>query len=378
LSQLSLPGTGRSSFISSSRLAGDAHCFTKNETCLKAFWTGLCIVFLGSLCGVALFGYETGQDHLGSISLNKDGTWYRNYGDSVRREIQDRDIVFHDLGRTIENARKADIIFIGHSMLLWGLNWKVLRDFESKHGIRFFNLGSAGDGSGEFLLRVIKKHGLHPNMWVINADDNAANFFAVSLDDFGNFGRTAANQVMKYGRWQSIKNVYGRNLRWRFESLLRDLPEVFVRRIYRHGTGLVTYRSAVDGNWYLDGVASYVSKKTETIKLTRTSCPSTPEEILGAKRYVKEIGGSIAITQVPYHRACAERVLDIANALNAPAFVFDATEYTSSDGGGHLDAEGSEKYSRLMLAQLENTDAFRALVRKKLAESSRASARTKE
>jgi hypothetical protein len=102
--------------------------------------------------------YEPGQDHLGSISLNGDGSWFHNY--EVNFEIQDQEILFFGIGRSIENAQQADIIFLGPSTVLFGINWRLFEEFERKHHIRMFNMGFAGNWSGEFSLRVIRKWGI--------------------------------------------------------------------------------------------------------------------------------------------------------------------------------------------------------------------------
>ena len=56
------------------------------------------------------------------------------------------------------------------------------------------------DTSGNLRL-VIKRWQLKPKLWIINADDFGYNFFNDNtLDDFGVFGESAANNVIKYNR----------------------------------------------------------------------------------------------------------------------------------------------------------------------------------
>ena len=55
-----------------------------------------------------------------SIPLDDDKSYYRNWGDRSTLEIQDRDIFYHNIGNSIEYAKRADIIILGHSMLLFG------------------------------------------------------------------------------------------------------------------------------------------------------------------------------------------------------------------------------------------------------------------
>jgi len=330
------------------------------KSSLIRFWiTAVGVLVIGLLAIV----YTPGQDHLGAITLDGDPTWYRNYGDGIRREIQDRDIFFHDIGHSIAYARQADIIFLGHSMLLYGLDWRTTREFEKKYGVKIYNLGSAGDASGEFLLRVIKKHGLHPKLWIINVDNTGTNFFYRSLDNFGQFGTSAADSVLRYGRWHAMKNVFSRNINWRIEMIARRFfPEWVIRKIYRTGTGMTFYRAPADGNLFLDKVPGYTLKKEQTMEVLHDPhCPAPQAEIEGARNYLKEIGGSAIFIQVPHANECRQHVLETAKALGVPALVFDQTAFTSWDRGGHLNRDGAQKFTSLMLSQLEALPEFQHL-----------------
>src|SRR5262245_45540063 len=103
--------------------------------------------------------YSPGQDHIAAIPLNGDGTWFLNY---EGEEIQDPEILSHGIGHSIDNARDADIIFLGSSRLIFGLDWRLFEDFEHKHRLKMFNMAMAGMGNGELSLRIIRKYGLHP------------------------------------------------------------------------------------------------------------------------------------------------------------------------------------------------------------------------
>ena len=195
-----------------------------------------------------------GQDHIASIPLGGDGSWYYNY--EVGFEIQDPEILFDNIGHSIENARKADIIFVGWSRLIYALEWRVLEQFERHHHVKMFNLGLAGIHSGDFYLRIIQKWGLHPKLWVINTDrdlkDYRSGFFYMTLT--GGAGTDAIGRVVNYSHLHAYKNVIGRNIRWRLKKAVGSLKAY-------------SYRSAATGNWYLDDWPNYASDKNPPIKL---------------------------------------------------------------------------------------------------------------
>lgn len=298
--------------------------------------------------------YEPGQDHLGSISLNGDGSWFHNY--ELAFEIQDQDIFFAGIGHSIENAQQADIIFLGPSTLLFGIDWRLFEEFEQKHHIKMFNLGLAGVGSGEFSLRLMRKWGLRPKMWVIHADmyegKFAHSFFRMVLADHREFGAGSPARAVKASSTRAHLRVFGRNIRWRVKSaigLLKRDP----------------YRSAKTGNWYLNNWQAHMWEDNPAIKSwVGETCPENPEEIAAAKPYLEAIGGTTILIQVPSVISCAQRIRELAAALGVPSFTVDAAQFTSNDGGGHLDAKGARKYSTMFFAWLEQQPEFQRLFSK--------------
>ena len=305
-----------------------------------------------------------GRDHIGSIPLRGDATWYFNYEPGY--EIQDQDIFYHGIGHSIENAGDADVIFLGWSKLIFGLDWRQFDAFAQKHHVKMFNMGFAGVESGEFARMIIEKFGLRPKLWVINADrdlpDVQNGFFAPSL---GSGAGLPASTVLQYGWLWSYKNVIGRNIRWRLKEAFGSV------RLWG------SYRSATTGNWYLDDWATYTNQnpliqrrelhrgglagvyETERINF---ACPTVPAEIAMAQRYLAEVGGAAVLIQVPSKFACAQRVQELASALKIPALTVDETQFTAIDNGGHLDSAGAQKYSNILFAWLEQLPEFQRLL----------------
>jgi hypothetical protein len=74
-------------------------------------------------CGIAIvaWGMLGERDHFASAPLEGSADWFENYEGLVTRQMQDRDVFYHNIGHSIENARKADIIILGHSVLEFAL-----------------------------------------------------------------------------------------------------------------------------------------------------------------------------------------------------------------------------------------------------------------
>ncbi len=319
-------------------------------------------LFAVAIC-VGLFLYEPGQDHVGAISMNGDGSWYRSYYSerSVSTEAHDRDVLFYGIGRSIEHLRQADIVILGHSMPLFAFDWRMIEGFTRKHGVRIFNMASSGDVSGEFLLRTIRKHAIHPFLFVINADDYIKSFFHPFLrTDCGEAGF-----VIKYGRWQAFKNVLSRNIRWRMEDRIRSIiPSSMADALFPNNV-IINYRSARHGSWYNDLWPLFNDPSKSTVTNTREpDCHATETDFDEASQYLDALGNShVVLTLVPHATSCRPRVREIAERMGVPFIDVDPNGMTYIDGGGHLDARGARLFTAEFLRQLEQTPAFLALLK---------------
>ena len=88
-----------------------------------------------------------------------------------------------------------------------------------------------------------------------------------------------------------------------------------------------------------------------------------PEEVEEARSYLNRSGSNFVLIQVPSSFAFAQRVHGLAAAVGVPAFTVNQTQFSSSDGGGHLDQRSARKYTGLLLAWLQQTPAFQKLFR---------------
>lgn len=327
----------------------------------RRFWSGAACTAAVISLAFAWFLHSPNQDHIGAIPMNGDSSWYYNYEINYQTsgEMQDPEILYDGIGHSIENAQQADIIFVGWSRVLFGLDYRVADQFAQQRHLKVFNLGFAGISSGEFPLKVAQKWHLRPKLWVINADrdetDYRYGFFHMALD--GSF----LQGVVRDSWLTAYKNVVSRNIRWRFKYFLGELHPF-------------EYRSAVNGSWNLDNWPFYRLLNNAPITLksieivngrvvigdrsSDTPCPALPEEITEAKDYLKELGSAAVLIQIPSEGACAQRVHEIADALGVSAFTVDPTQYSTVDGGGHLDGVSAHKWSTQFFDWLAQTPDF--------------------
>jgi hypothetical protein len=327
--------------------------------------------YLGSMalailcCGIAIvaWGMLGERDHFASAPLKGSADWFENYEGLVTRQMQDRDIYFHNIGHSIENARKADIIILGHSVLEFALVNQQIEEFERRYHINIFNMVMPGLASGAFVRRVIKRWDIKPSIWIINADDHPANFFNDAMDDFAASGSSSVQEIAKTSRAIGFFNVARRDIRWAAErAAARYLPAGVARGLLQYyDSGVSTWRSTVNGNYNLEQVGVY-NQPHDSIKLIRDQdCHVNAWEIEKARAFFADIGGTPILINVPYERWCPQRVRELADALEVETIITDDANYSVFDGT-HMDKSGGQKYTEFLLNALQHEDSFRRLV----------------
>lgn len=320
---------------------------------------GLIAAMLGAL-GLALA--TQGGDHFSAISRPGDPAWYRNFGGDGVTEIQDQDLFYHDIGRSIENARHADVIILGSSLVSFALDETVMRErLEKPYGLKFYNMAFVGVASGEFVRQIALKHHIHPRLWILNSDDGGGggNFFHRNLTRaFGADVRPIPST--KLSRFGSTYEIVRRNLRWRFEDATRHWREALAGP--RSGPLPRFDRDDRTGAADMSTFPRFLAEGNPGVKMTRDpDCHTTPDVIANARDLVRSLGAPVVLTLVPNFHGCLTQVREIADAIGVETALPARTDYSSWDGGGHLDGRGAADFTRDLVGALEKTRAFQGM-----------------
>lgn len=307
------------------------------------------------------------RDHLSAIAPDGDSAWYQDLGGDAVTEIQDQDLFFHDIGRSITYARKADIIMLGSSLVAFGVDSDVIRErIEKKYGLKFYNMSFVGIASGEFSREIIEKYDLHPRLWVINADDGGGggNFFTPSIvRAFGGDVKTIA--AVNDGWAGAYANVVRRDFRWRLEALGADARAVGLTGAPIRTVIAKFYRNDETGEADMRFFPRYFADDNPRVRMTRDpDCHTTSDMIALARRYVEDLGSQIVLTQVPNMYGCMTQATEIAKAIGADLALPANTDDSSWDGGGHLDHQGAMQFTNDFVDALERTKVFQQLIEK--------------
>jgi len=326
-----------------------------------AFVVGIVGLVLASFC---LQLSREGGDHFAAITAAGKASWYQDLAGDYVTEIQDQDLFFHDIGRSIDYAQRADIVILGSSLVSFALNEEVIRArLEEPYGLKFYNMAFVGVGSGEFSRRIIEKYDLHPRLWIVNADDGGGggNFFSRNL--MRSFGADVKSiPASQHGRARAYYDVIRRNLRWRLEDVTAGVRS----RLFPANAAKTVipkfYRSNETGAADMSFFPHFLADDNPRVKMTRDpDCHTTPEAIAAARDFVAALGSKVVLTLVPNFHGCLTQVREIAQAIGSEVVLPPRTDYSSWDNGGHLDGNGSAEFTGDMISALENTAAFQAL-----------------
>jgi hypothetical protein len=311
------------------------------------WWRAFVCSIVGWSIAIVAFCHSPNQDHFGAITLAGDEQWYGNYLLS-EQQILDTDIFYYGVGRSITNLLKADVVFVGTSRVLFGIDWRAVDDFERRRGIKFFNLAFAGVLNSKFTQSLIAKWNIHPRAWIVDVYADAANDFQGSFFNPAAVLGFEAQTMAEAGVLEAYANVVARDVRWRFKMALgADGPAV--------------YRSDRTGNWYLDKWPNRLRTDMPKMEPARANCSAPTEEAGAARNFAALLKAPIVVTQIPSSFGCYRRAQRIASAIEAPLFAPDPADFSSTDGGSHLDQVSSARYTHEFLDWLEHTLVFRQI-----------------
>jgi hypothetical protein len=169
-----------------------------------------------------------------------------------------------------------------------------------------------------------------------------------------------AGDVLSYGSTKAILNTISKNMRWRFELLLRAVLPGFVTTLIYPVKPVFNYRSVKHGNWHNDDWPGYTTKHPAMTISREPGCHASQQSIAAAERYLQRLGAvGVVLMVIPYSTMCTTRLEGIATALGVPFISVDWKGMTTFDGGQHMDAEGAKKFTRILLDELAQTKISR-------------------
>ena len=267
------------------------------------------------------------------------------------------DMVYYGLGDLGQNARKADILLLGNSRVLFAFRHQIVRDFTNATGLKVFNLSFlAGDGM-TMAMDTIRRQRLAPAVVVVNEDD----FFTSKIGPYG-------EDTISKGRWRAWVSLIENRLSWfaRLE-LHRWFPRFGICGNYSP-VPYVFYQCRDDGCLVLNNFPSLRIPFHPGKRITLAN--PTQEETQMALEFKREMdlrGTKVIFTNIPFGADSPEgaksssagifhrfRVPDnlkpyhlaipLAQQLNVPFLAPHLGEITTYDGN-HMNPDSADLFA---------------------------------
>jgi hypothetical protein len=242
-------------------------------------------------------------------------------------------VLYHNLGTSIQNAKKADILFIGNSRLQLGIREEFILPLAQKSNLKVFSIGCGHAEGTAFALDLIRKHDLRPKIVVIFG---GAHIYNGGYSD-------VARETEKMSRWAAVK-LWGEtaaswNTRYR---LHKAVPKVdfFDQRI---SSRYVVYRSEVTGWWKpaLERGGTYQVSYLEGDFDYSRILPLATE----IKSELDRRGSLLIASVIPYRRTDDQYLQYLKDKLAIP-FVNPRLPDLETADGSHLNLRSAERFTK--------------------------------
>lgn len=262
------------------------------------------------------------------------------YTDAWNFELS-QPVLYHNLGASIGNAKKADIIFIGNSRTQLGVREEFIVPLAREYELKVFSIGSGHSEGVAFALDLIRKHDLKPKIFVI---------FGGSHIYHGGYSKVA-EATKRMSRWDAAK-LWGEtamswNLRYRLHSVVPKLD------IYGRGitSRYIMYRSVVTGWWKpaIEQPGAYETSYNES--------EADYSRILPLARVIKseldERGSLLVASVIPYTGTDDQYLQYLNTELNILYVHPRLTDLKTADGS-HLNRTSAERFTKAFWKEFVN------------------------
>lgn len=245
----------------------------------------------------------------------------------------------------LDALRKAEVLVLGNSRLMFAARPVVLDRFFAARHQRYYLLGFGFREADRFPRAVIEKFDLRPQTVVVNADG----FFLDSLSEFG----AAVMRDSRFDAWKfSHESEASHEVRRALHQLIPNWLDLFGRPGFPWPRELIIYRSRSNGAWQL----SPWEAGTSGVPVRDLEQPGLSGEELASARQFKAFldarDASLILTYVPTPRPLSAGPALLARALGVPLVAVHPTGLRTEDED-HLDEPSGAAWSDAFVRQLE-------------------------
>lgn len=262
------------------------------------------------------------------FDVPRDAFFVETAGDDLSQLV-----LWHALGDSIDNARRADVLFVGDSRMPVGLREEVIVPAAEALGLRAFSLACGHVERVPFALELIRKHDLRPKVVVVVGGPHV----------FKDLWSDPATKATTQTRWQAWTQWLEADARWELQRLVHG----WLPRVDWFGNDLrspwILYRSSRTG-WMLP-----VVEPSAQYPIGLAPEDATDEwQLPVARELADELdrrGAQLVLSIVPYGRTRTGHLPFLSEALGVPT-VLPSFDGMHTADGSHLDRSSADAYAK--------------------------------
>jgi len=262
------------------------------------------------------------------FAMPSDSFFVETAGDDLSQMV-----LLHALGDSIDNARRADILFVGDSRMPLGLREESIVPAARALGLRVFSLACGHVERVRFALELIRKHDLRPKIVVVVGGPHM----------FKDLLSGPAEKARRLTRWQAWTEWIEAEARWSLQTRLHSwLPKI---DWFGHDltSPWILYRSTRTG-WLLPVVEP---SSSYPIGVARDD-PSYAWLLPVARELKEELdrrGAELVLSVVPYGDTRTGHLPFLAQELRV-ATVLPSFDGMRTADGSHLSRSSAATYAK--------------------------------
>lgn len=257
----------------------------------------------------------------------------------------DHYVLYHGIDRqAIANLKRAQILFVGTSRLMFALRSRILRPWAREKGLTYYALGFGMREGDTFTLDLIRKHDLRPELVVVNVDG----FFARELSEWAE--RVVSDTAFGARRqvWEAQIAHEGRRL---IHRVIPNWIDLYGRPGLPSGGEFIAYRSRSDGTWSISPWPEAVMPAPSQDFFAASVGPRIGDPARAFKQELDRRGARMILTYVPTPDDSGGNPVALGDLLGVPVVGMDVDGLTSSDGS-HLSELSAAVWTKRLIDDL--------------------------
>jgi len=257
----------------------------------------------------------------------------------------DHHVLYHGTdAEAIANLKKADILFVGTSRMMFALRSRVIAPWAEAYGLTYYALGFGFREGDAWALELIKKYDLRPRLVVVNVDG----FFGRPLSEWAERVKRDSPFGARKLFWES---ELGHETRRYVHRVIPNWIDLYGRPGFPFGNEFIAYRSRRDGIWAISPWPKPVMPAFAEDYGAGPVGSRIGDPARAFKAEMDRRGSRMIVTYVPTPDDAGGNPVALGKLLGVPVVGMDVDGLTSHDGS-HLSEESAVFWSRRLIQDL--------------------------